>query len=188
MRYPVVWYLMNIDGDHSKAIKDIMKAGIDCFMSFGTAKALSLSGHRLRTIKPLKLFTVGTFKVLPFQTEHDAAEPFGFLIQSEKEKLCFITDSFYCKYKFSGITHFMIECNYSKTILEKNINSGIMPVTIQNRIIKSHFELENVKVFFKANDLSMVKQIYLIHISKNNGDPIFFKREIQQLTGKEVYV
>ncbi len=174
--------------DHSKAIKDVMKAGIDCYMSPGTARALKLSGHRLKMVKSKELFTVGTFKILPFNAQHDCAEPYGYLLQSKNgEKLVFITDSFYCRYRFPGVNYYMVECNYSKGLLEKNIKSGIVPEAIRNRIVKSHFELENVKEFFRVNDMSKVKQIHLIHISDNNGDKEFFKSEIQKLTGKETY-
>ena len=174
--------------DHSKAIKDVMKAGIDCYMSPGTARALKLSGHRLKIVRSKELFTVGTFKILPFNAQHDCAEPYGYLLQSKNGgKLVFITDSFYCKYRFKNVNIFAIECNYSKEILEENIKSGIVPEAIRNRIVKSHFELENVKEFFRVNDMSKVKQIHLIHISDNNGDKEFFKSEIQKLTGKETY-
>lgn len=175
--------------DHSKAVKDIMKAGINCFMSDGTAKALKLSGHRLKIIKSKELFTIGTFKILPFDTQHDCSDPLGFLLQSrDGEKLLFATDTFYLKYKFKGLNYILIECNYSRKFLEENIKSGITPEAIRNRIIKSHFEIENVKDFLRENDLSRVKQIYLIHISNTNGNSKFFKEEIQKLTGKEVYV
>jgi phosphoribosyl 1,2-cyclic phosphodiesterase len=179
---------MNIDGDHSKAIKDIMRAGITCHMSEGTRKALNVSGHRINSLKPLVLFEIGTFKILPFPTQHDCAEPFGFLIQSNKDKLVFITDSYFCRYKFKKITHWMIECNYSKEILEENIKDGTVHAAIRNRIVKSHFELENVKKFFMANDLSKTKEIHLIHISQDNGNPELFKKEIQEICGKPTYV
>jgi len=176
-------------GDHSKAVKNVMKAGIDCYMSLGTARALKLSGHRLKIVRSKELFTVGTFKVLPFNAQHDCAEPYGYLLQSKNgEKLVFITDSFYCRYRFPGVNYYMVECNYSKDLLEKNIKSGIVPEAIRNRIVKSHFELENVKEFFRVNDMSKVKQIHLIHISQNNGDPELFKSEIQKLCGKPVYI
>jgi len=175
--------------DHCKAVKQIIKAGINCFMSGGTAEALSLSGHRIKVQKPLEIFTVGTFKILPFPTQHDCAEPFGYLLQSKAgEKLLFITDSFYCKYKFQGINYYMVECNYSTKIIEENIKSGLVPEAIRNRIVKSHFELENVKEFFRANDTSKVNEIHLIHMSGNNSDIELFKSEIQAVTGKPVYI
>lgn len=175
-------------GDHSKAVKDVMKAGINCFMSEGTKTSLNISRHRVKTVKSKELFTVGTFKIMPFDTQHDCSEPFGFLIQSRKDKLLFATDTYYLKYKFPGLTKIMIECNYSKTILDENIKNGSCPEVIRNRIVKSHFEIENLKDFFRANDLSKVQEIYLIHISSGNGDPELFKNEIQKITGKPVYV
>jgi len=72
--------------------------------------------------------------------------------------------------------------------LEENIKSGVTPKEVRNRIIRSHFSLENVIEFFRSNDLTSVKQIHLIHISGNNGNPEQFKAEIQKITGKEVYV
>ena len=56
------------------------------------------------------------------------------------------------------------------------------------RVIDTHFALEDVKEFLKANDLSKVKEIYLIHLSDGNSDAEQFKREIQELTGKTVFI
>lgn len=50
------------------------------------------------------------------------------------------------------------------------------------------FHLEHVKDFFRSNDLSKVRQIYLLHISKGNGNPAAFQKAIMQLTGKPVMV
>lgn len=174
--------------DHAKSVKEIMSAGIDCYMSAGTAEKLSLSGHRLKIKKALEQFRVGTFTVLPFPVQHDCAEPYGFLIQSDAgDKLLFITDSFYCKYRFAGLTHIMIETNYQKSILDENIASGIVQSALRNRIIKSHFEIENVKAFLGACDLSQCREIHLIHISSTNGDPAGFVDAIQSMTGIPTY-
>jgi len=176
--------------DHCKAIQDVMKAGIDCYMSLGTQEALGVvSGHRVKTVKAKKQFNIGTWTILPFETEHDAAEPLGFLMANrEGEKLLFATDTFYIRYRFKGLTHIMIECNYAADILKENVFAGTVPVEMKKRIIRSHFSLENVKEFLKANDLSKVQEIWLIHLSDNNSDAERFKREIQELTGKIVYV
>jgi len=101
-----------------------------------------------------------------------------------KEKLLFATDTFYIKPKFAGLDYIMIECNYAKDILDKNDTNK----KVKNRLYSSHFELENVKEFLKANDLSQVKAIYLMHLSDGNSDEIRFKHEIMALTGKPVIV
>lgn len=173
--------------DHCRSIRDIIKAGIDCYMSQETAASLNIQSHRIKTIQAKKQFQIGVFQILPFGVQHDV-ENFGFLIQSGTEKLLFATDTYYIKYKFKGLTHIMIECNYSKKILDKNIESGAISGSMRHRLLESHFEIDQAKDFFLSNDMSSVQEIYLVHISKGNGDPELFKKEIQEITGKPVYV
>lgn len=174
--------------DHCKAAKDITKAGIDVFASGETLEALGAAGHRYKPIKAGEQFAVGTFKVLAFETVHDCPGSLGFLLASGKDKLVYLTDTMYCKYRFSGLTHILVETNYSLDILRENVAAGLVPVELKNRIIKSHFSLANVKEFLKANDLSQVQEIHLIHLSNDNGDEARFKREIQELTGRQTFV
>jgi phosphoribosyl 1,2-cyclic phosphodiesterase len=174
--------------DHSKAAGDLAKAGIDVYLSRGTMDSLGLTGHRLRPIKAREQFQVGTWTILPFETEHDAAEPLGFLMASKNEKLLFATDTAYIRYRFPGLTHIMIETNYSNDILNANVAAGVIPLELKKRLIKSHFSLENVKNCLKSNDLSKVREIWLLHLSDGNSDADRFKREIQGVTGKMVFV
>ena len=175
--------------DHSKAVPDMMKAGVNCYMSQGTVEALDVTGHRLHIIQAKQQFQVGTWAILSFDTQHDAIEPLGFLLANQSgDKLLYATDTYYIRYRFQGLTHIMVECNYSMDILRANIEAGLVPVELKNRIIQSHFSLENVKKFLQANDLSNVREIWLIHLSDDNSDATRFKREIQELTGKMVFV
>lgn len=186
-----VWYLMNISyKDHCKAVGDIAKAGIDVYMSAGTKEAIGIDGHRIKAVKAREQFNVGTFTILPFETEHDAKEPLGYLIYSSAtgDKLLFATDTYYIRYRFPALTHIMVECNYSSDILYDNIEKGLVPEGLKNRLLRSHFSLDNVKKFLLANDLSKVQGIYLMHLSSGNSDAARFKREIQELTGKVVIV
>lgn len=175
--------------DHCKAVKDTMKAGIDCYMSIGTAEALDISGYRVKIIRARERFQLGTWAILSFDTVHDAADSLGFLLANGTgEKLLYLTDTMYCKYRFNGLTHVMIETNYSPDILRSNVASGDVPAEMKKRIIRSHMSLETVKEFLRANDLSKVLEIWLLHLSDNNSDAERFKREIQGLTGKPVYI
>ncbi len=175
--------------DHAKAIKDIMKAGIDCYMSRGTAEALGLSGHRVHIIKAKQQFRIGTWTILPFETQHDAAEPLGFLLANrDGDKMLYATDTYYIRYRFQGLTHIAVECNYSLDILRANVEAGMVEPALKNRILKSHFSLENVKKFLLANDLSKVQEIWLLHLSDGNSDAAGFKKAIQAATGRMVTV
>lgn len=176
--------------DHSKAAKDLARLGVDIYTSQGTIEACGLSGHRIHAIKALQELTIGTFKVLPFDVQHDAPEPLGFLFTSVEtgEKLLYFTDTYYIKYKFQGLTHIMAECNYDAETLQRSVDAGYIPIELVPRLVKSHMSLEHFLDLLKANDLSKVRQIYLLHLSNNNSDEKRFKEEVQKLTGAEVYV
>lgn len=174
--------------DHGKAVKDLMKAGVDCYMSQGTAGALKVAGHRLKTIEAKKQFSIGSWTILPFDTVHDAADPLGFLLASGSEKLLFLTDTAYCKYRFKGVSHLMIECNYMPGILRKNVSAGTIVIPQKNRLLHSHFSLDNVLEFLNANDLSALQEIWLLHLSDGNSNEAAMKEAAQKATGKPVYV
>lgn len=174
--------------DHSRAVGDLAKAGINIYSGAETLMAIKpKEGYYPTIIEGEKQFKAGEFAILPFSLQHDVPI-LGFLIQhSEMGKLLFITDSYYCKYKFKGLNHICIECNYSKEILMKNIENGLN-ISMAKRLIKSHFSLEHVKEFLKTNDLSQCKDITLLHLSDGNSNAEQFKNEIERLTGIPTYV
>lgn len=176
--------------DHSKAAKDLARLGVDVYTSEGTIDAMGLEGHRFKTVKSLQEVTIGSFKVLPFDVQHDAPEPLGFLLSSTKtgEKLLYFTDTYYLKYKFCGLTHIMAECNYDMESMRRSVEAGYIPPELAPRIIKSHMSLEHLMDMLRANDLSKVRQIYLLHLSDNNSNEARYCEAIQKLTGAEVYV
>lgn len=175
--------------DHSKAAKDIMKAGINVYTSQGTADARDLSGHRLKIIKALEPFSIGTWNIMPFDIQHDVEEPLGFLLANTAgDKLVFLTDTYYCRHRFRDLTHIMVECNYSLDIVRERVELGRLHPAQKKRLLRSHFGLEHVKGFLRANDISKVQEIWLLHLSDGNSDEERFKREIQETTGKLVLV
>lgn len=175
--------------DHSKAMLDLNKNGIDVYASLGTFETLKIENHRTKVIKSEKIFKVGNFTVLPFTAKHDAEEPLGFLINHEKiGNLLFLTDSYYCEYNFNNLNHILVECNYAKDLLDENIENGLIPLSLRNRITRSHFELNNVIDFFKANDLKNIRTIMIMHLSSQNSNEEYFKNQIQKNIGLPVEV
>jgi len=175
--------------DHSQAVKELLKMGVDCYMSEGTARALGISGHRLHIIRALEQLTIGEWTVKPFDAVHDAAEPLNFLLAHKSGiKAVYISDTAYCKYRFRGLTHVLIEVNYSLDILNEQISAGTVSVEQKKRLLKTHMSLETAKEFLRVNDLSKVEAIYLLHMSDSNADAERFKKEIQATTGKMVFV
>jgi len=177
--------------DHAKYAKDIVKrTGADIFCSAGTGSVLSgVPSHRVNHVEAKRNFTTDNWKIMPFDIEHDAKEPLGFLIETpSKRRVLFATDTYYIRYKFTGITHLMIECNYDLDILEDNFLSRKIDKKQRLRIITSHFELSNVKQFLQSNDLSKLQEVHLLHLSDRNSDAEQFKREIQAIVGVPTYI
>ena len=69
-------------GDHAAYADDYLKNRINVWMSQGTADRLDTNRHFppsiLKALVPQK---IGNFNILPFDVQHDAKEPLGFLIK-----------------------------------------------------------------------------------------------------------
>lgn len=154
--------LTHCHSDHSKSIKDLIKRGIDVYMSYGTAEALQIDYENL--VEHMEQFNVGSFDIVPFTTFHDAAEPLGFLIKSrvDGDVLAFATDTVNLRYRFPGVNILAIEANYDKTILER---CEKMPEKVKHRITNSHMEIDTLCDYLRSLDLSDCREIYLLHLS-----------------------
>lgn len=162
--------------DHALSVRDMARLGVDVYASKGTFEACGIKGHRIKVIEPLKQFKVGGFTVQPFSVEHDAAEPLGFLIEhKEMGKLIFLTDTYYCRYKFNGVNHFLVEANYKAEYIEKE--------ELRDRLYQSHMEIEQTLSFLSANVGKQTKTITLIHLSSLNANETEFKTLVERQTG-----
>ena len=174
-------------GDHACATRHLMRAGIDCYCSQDTYKELTVSGHRLHIVESGKQIKIGTWTVKPFSLVHDVP-CLGFLLARGEEKALYASDTSYVPYKFKGLTHILLGVNYDAEILVDNITCGHVNLEAGKRTLKSHMSLDTAKGFFRANDMSQVEEIYLLHLSDGNSNAEKFKREIQGITGRPVYV
>lgn len=174
-------------GDHSAYIDDYIKH-FNVYATEGTLRERNVIGHHnARVIKYSKPLCIGDFKVMAFRTQHDAAEPCGFLIVLPNgEKLVFATDTSRLFLRFSGISYWIVECNYDKEILQDNVNNGVVNIGLAKRIVKSHLSLSQLCNMIDVNDFSDTKLILLIHLSNNNSNRKKFVAEIARRTGKQV--
>lgn len=178
----------HLHSDHCQGVPNAITAGVNCYAIESVFNHLGINeSHRAHKIFELKQFRINTLTILPFPLEHDVPNV-GFLIQSNHGgKLVYITDTFYCKFRFKNVDIIAIEANYKKSILDENIASGMVPSAIRHRIINSHFEIENVKAFLVACNLSQCREIHVIHVSRTNGCKESFINDIKALTGIPTY-
>ncbi len=190
LRKVVGCLLTHEDGDHCKSVNDVLKAGITVAASKGTLEAVGQSNHhRAYVMKSGDLATFGNFRVRCFDIKHDVAEPLGFLINHPSTgNTLFLTDSYYSEYQFPNLNNILIEANYCEKIINTRLLNKQIDKSLRSRIVRSHMSLATCKKTLQANDLSKVNNIVLIHLSDGNSDEARFKKEVQEATGKVVYI
>ncbi len=170
--------------DHSKCMVELRKNGIDVFSSVGTFEATGINYNNDYLLLSHHKTKIGSFEIVPFNIQHDCAEPLGFLIHHPEMGLClFATDTYYLKYTFPGLNQIIIEANYCEEILKERGDSYV-----NKRVVKSHMSLQTCKYYLQSQDLSKINNIVLIHLSDRNSDEKRFKTEIEQSTLKNVHV
>lgn len=174
-------------GDHSLAIRDVLEKGIDVYSSLGTMKALRVEKHHRAHAVDNQPFQAGGFKVMTFDVKHDCADPVGFLIEHEECGLVlFLTDTYYLPYSFEGLNNLLVEANYCQDIIDEHLVNGKGNLYVRDRVLSSHMSIKTCKEMLRANNLSEVNNIILIHLSDKNSDEQRFVREVRELTGKNV--
>lgn len=179
-------------GDHIKAAPDLMRSGVDCYASAETwrsAPFVDPTHHRAKVCRGREQFELGEWRVMPFEAVHDMPGTLGFLVGSpDGSRLLYLTDSAYSPFKFDGLTHIAIEANFSTEMMKQNTREGEIHADRFKRTMKTHMSIERLIDMLRANDLSKVEEIHLLHLSSQNSDAEEFKRLVQRATGKPVYV
>lgn len=174
-------------GDHSQSVSKLMSYGIDVHATTGTHIALSTYGsHRAKSFQYREYFTLGNFKIMAFDVLYDAAEPCGFVINhKETGNVLFLTDLIFSAYTFPNIHNIIIEANYDEDLAKRKLSDMEF---LRNRIIKNHMSIDTCIKTLKANDLSKVNNIVLIHLSDSNSNANDFKNRVELATGKNVSI
>lgn len=167
-------------GDHAKSVKDFENMGIPIFAPY-------------RSLEPMSFKDGSQFKVQAFDftgkngkfmhTNNDGSECpcYGFLIEHEDMgKLLYITDTELVKWRFSGINHILISCNYQKKYISDSAK--------RNHVLRGHMELETVKDFIKANKSNALRTVILCHLSSDSVNSEECLEEVQKVAGEGVSV
>jgi len=176
--------------DHCKSVCEVLAHGIKVWASVGThAEMQTTEHHRSNIAISGQTFKCGNYSIKPFDTKHDCAQPVGYLIyHQECGSVLFLTDSYYCEYRFTGLNNIIIEANYCQSILDQRVTDGANPKFLRDRVITSHMSLATCKDALQSYDISAVNQIVLIHLSDGNSDSNRFQREVTEVTGKPVHI
>lgn len=168
--------------DHCRAVIKLHNAGIPCIGSRGTAQVVE--GVEYKPIKQEPdVWRFGHFLVMGFPTNHDAIDPYGYLITNTRtdERMIYATDTYYLRNTFPHINYWLIECNYIDSLITDET-----PAYLRGRLVESHMSLSRLCSVFRANDLASCRKIILCHMSKERGDETEMVGTIRQSTRKDV--
>lgn len=183
--------------DHAECWDKLVDYGLKVYASDGTIAALAKrNGEQAKRLIPLTPepgqdvsapVSIWTYDVLAFRTFHDAAEPVGFLIRSraDQEKLVFATDTVNLRYHFPGVTKMMLEANYSEALVDPNSH---VPESVVKRIRNTHMELDRLCAYLREQDLSVCREIYLMHLSDHSSSEYIFYHKVKDAVPEHVKV
>jgi len=82
----------------------------------------------------------------------------------------------------------MAECNFDPESLKVAIERGYVAKEALPRLMKTHMSLDTLLKLLKSNDLSKLRQIYLMHMSERNSCAERMRDAVKKETGVEVYI
>lgn len=185
--------------DHCRHVKQFLDTTFcDVYATAGTINAMQsdkalkitmLDYYRFKSLAFRRPVEIGHWAITAFETQHDAADPCGFLIDNDisGERILFATDSYYIKYRFKNITHLMIEANYSDEVVADKMSKGF-DIKRKSRLIESHMSIDTALDFIKANKSDKLQEIHLLHLSDSNSIALEFKKKAQRIAGVPVYI
>ena len=145
----------------------------------------SLAADRFRgvgipVIDAKGIYTFGNYRIKTFALVHDVP-CIGFAVtHPEMGMLIYLTDTEYCKYRFKGVNHILVECNYDKVLLDKDHPA-------RQHIFQGHMEIETTREFVRANKRDL-RNVILCHMSRTNLDFNKAITEIKSVVGDNVNV
>ena len=153
--------------------------GVDVYALPETFTALNVIHHRAKPIVENKCIEIGTLKILSVPLFHDCP-CVGYMVYSTKtgERLFFATDTYKITINPAKVNYLILEINYQKEIVNNLVNEGIIEPSIRRRLMFSHFELSNAIKWLEKIDRSVLKRIYVAHLSGHNADAKAIKNAV----------
>jgi len=168
--------------DHIAAAKDLVAAGIDCYLSAESAAWYDshMTGNRVHIVQAGQQFQIGTWKIISFSCEHDLP-CLGYYLASGTERVLYATDTAFLRPRFQGLTHLMVEANYDLESINRSVAEGRIAMSQKKRVMETHFGLENLLEFLRVTDLSTLKSVNLMHLSNDNSDENLIRASVAEM-------
>ena len=134
---------------------------------------LTLPPNLVRSFLPDQPVEIGELKITAFEKEHDAVDPYSFIVAGNGVKVGVLTDiGVACKrviHYFKQCHAVFLESNYDEHMLQ----TGGYPLHLKRRIKGGKGHLSNTEALqlFLAHRSPFMSHLLLSHLSKNNNHP-----------------
>lgn len=128
---------------------------------------------RLECFAAGEAFAIGDIRLSPFTTSHDAADPVGFVLESEGVRMGYATDLGYVapnvREQLRGLDLLLLESNHDLEMLR----DGPYPWSIKQRVLSrvGHLSNDATAEFLAQEYDGHAAHVILAHLSENNNLP-----------------
>jgi phosphoribosyl 1,2-cyclic phosphodiesterase len=171
------FFITHEHGDHISGLLDICRRFYypKIYASEGTIHSLGWKGIPNFCMKPLKKnkpYRFPSFSVTAFKTHHDAYEPYGYTVQTERTTFGVLTDCGMITESIlksiSDVTHLILEANYDPEMLA----NGPYIKFLKDRIAspKGHLSNDDACRVLAGLAGGALKECHFGHVSEKNND------------------
>lgn len=186
-------FITHAHSDHTKGLPLANKYHIPVYASEGEWKSIQGVDQELVGVlkKESVLFDYEGYgdwiEIIPFQTHHDAFDPYGYVVQTENMKVSICLDTGLVDSNMleamQGSNVYIIEANHEPSMVE----ASNYPNSVKTRILSHIGHLSNEQTAEALAELVTGKgeQIYLTHLSKKNNMPALAELTVMRALSKK---
>lgn len=154
------------------------------------AHAMAVNGYKVysviepfNNVKEGSTISIGDFSITPFEAVHDV-ECYNCIIHHEEcGTILFATDTKNIPVFIERVNHFMIEANYSQSLLQELIDGSRISYAAAKALVQRHMSLETAVEEIIVSGTKYVRNIILLHMSDRNSNEDYYKRFVSERTG-----
>ena len=173
-------FISHEHSDHIKGVQTLSKKyKLPVYITTLTLKnsQLLLDADLVNAFNEYETINIGDLSIIAFPKQHDASDPYSFMIEGNGIKIGVLTDiGSVCQHvikNFKQCHAAFLEANYDEDLL----NNGYYPYYLKQRIRgdKGHLSNEQALTLFVNHKPEFMSHVILSHLSKDNNCPIIVK-------------
>lgn len=173
----------HIHSDHHLYWYEYARAGITVFEPFrNDGQSLEFDNSKFK----IRAFPNVSKDGHWFHGNNDGSECpcYGFYIEHpDIGSLVYVTDTECVRWRFSKVNHILVEANYSDDLIS---NEAVN----REHVLRGHMSLQTALDFISTNDNPALRNVVLLHLSQDNGNPVEFLQKTRETVkyGADCYI